>query len=76
MDAKQLTFPDVMDWCTTGGAARILNVDRSTITRMISGKQLTAHYPRRGPGERVMVLIPYVQVEQLRVARDIALNRG
>lgn len=58
-----------------GGAARILDVDRSTVTRMLADKRLTAHYPRRGHGERPTILIPWNQVDQLRRARDVAAGR-
>lgn len=76
MNAQQLTLPDVMDWCTIAGAARILGVDRATVTRMLTAKKLTAHHPRRGPGERALILIPFAEVDRLRKAREIALSRG
>lgn len=68
-----LTIPNASDWLTRGAAAEILDVDPTTVLRMVKAGRLQVYWPARAVGEwRPFHMFWRGEVEALAQARKIA----
>jgi excisionase family DNA binding protein len=70
MNEQTLPLPNIGDWCTVGGAARIMKKSRRTVERMVADGSLRGYLPFGAPDRIASRLLWRADVDELAAALE------
>lgn len=76
MNNQTLPLPNIGDWCTIAGAARVLKKSRRTVERMVANGQLVGYLPFGATDRVASRLLWRADVDELAAALERVRKAG